>query len=86
MKNLRRAFVEETGTKVKKRTVRKCFFRVYSYLLYQDTASLFEALDYRSSLDQEERKRERYFVFRYMLRLIKSKHPKQYDQLCPMPS
>lgn len=86
MKNLRRALVEETGTKVKKRTVRKCFFKVYSYLLYQDTASLCEILDYRESLGQEERKRERYFVFRYMLRLIKNRHPKQYVRLCATPN
>ncbi|SIR40137.1 MULTISPECIES: hypothetical protein [Pontibacter] len=84
MDNLRRALVEVTGTEVQKGSVRKCFFKVYSYLLYQDTASLLETLDYRKSLGQEERKRERYFVFRYMLRLIKRKHPKQYDRLCPL--
>ena len=81
MENLRQALVEETGTECKRGSVRKCFFKVYSYLLYQDMSSLFEALDYRSSLGQEERKRERYFVFRFMLRLIKSKHPIQYERL-----
>lgn len=86
MKDLRRALIEETGTRVKERSVRKYFFRVYSYLLYQDIAGLFEALDYRNSLGQEERKREHYFVFRYMLRLIKSKHPRQYTLLCPIPN
>ena len=86
MENLRRALAEETGRKVKRKSVRRCFYSVYSYLLYQDTVGLLETLEYRSSLGQEERKRERYFVFRYMLRLIKNKHPKQYSQLCPVPN
>ncbi|SIT77246.1 hypothetical protein [Pontibacter indicus] len=86
MENLRRALAEETGRKVKRKSVRKCFLSAYSYLLYQDTVSLLETLDYRSSLGKEERKRERYFVFRYMLRLIKNKHPKQYNQLCAVPN
>lgn len=86
MENLRRALAEETGRKVKRKSVRKCFLSAYSYLLYQDTVSLLETLDYRSSLGKEERKRERYFVFRYMLRLIKNKHPKQYNRLCAVPN
>ncbi|PKV75094.1 hypothetical protein BD749_0031 [Pontibacter ramchanderi] len=84
MENLRCALVEETGTAVKRESARKCFYKVYSYLLYQDTDSLLATLDYRESLGREERKRERYFVFRFMLRVVKSKHPKQYGRLCPI--
>ncbi|MBX0331819.1 hypothetical protein K3G39_01065 [Pontibacter sp. HSC-14F20] len=83
MENLRNALIDETGTEVKESSVKKCFLKVYSYLLYQDTASFIETLDYRKSLSREERKRERYFIFRYMLRLIKRKHPQQCECICP---
>lgn len=86
MEQLKKALVEVTGGEVHKRNVKKYFYKAYSYLLYQDADSLFETLDYRQSLGQQERKREQYLVFRYMLRLIKIKHPKQFSKLCPVTS
>jgi hypothetical protein len=83
MENLREAVNEVTGLKIKSSAARRYFFRVYSYLLYQDTAGLMETLDYRQSLDKKERQDERYYVFRYMLRLLRERHPKQYKHLTP---
>lgn len=86
MDNLDKAISDVAGVELKPRCARKYFYKVYSYLLYQDTAALFETLDYRQSLGNEEKHHERYFVFRYMLRLIKEKHPLQFNAICPLTS
>jgi hypothetical protein len=82
MENLTKALNEEMGVEVQRKSAEKCFYKVFSYLLYQDTTSFFETLDYRNSLKKEQKPCERYFVFRYMLRLIKKRHPRQYQTLC----
>lgn len=84
MGNLRKAISDVAGVELKPRCARKYFYKVYHYLLYQDTAALFETLDYRHSLCKEEKQQEHYFVFRYMLQLIKEKHPRQFNSICPL--
>ncbi|WP_299700688.1 hypothetical protein [uncultured Pontibacter sp.] len=84
MENLKKAVCEVTGLKVKPSAAKKYFYRVYSYLLYQDTAGLLETLDYRQSLDKDEKQHERYYVFRYMLRLLRERHPNHFRTLNPI--
>jgi hypothetical protein len=82
MDNLKETLNEMISLKLKTRKAQKCFISVYSFLLYQDTPALIKTLDYRSSLDQEEKAREKYFVFKYMLRLLQDRHPGKYISLC----
>lgn len=81
MEHLRKAVSEVTGLKIKSAAARKYFYRVYSFLLYQDTAGLLDALDYRQSLDKNEKQCEHYYVFRYMLRLLRERHPTKFKTL-----
>lgn len=82
MENLKKALTEELGIERQESSAKRCFNMVYSFLLYQDSASLFESLDYRNSLKQDKKPSERYYVFRHMLRLIKDRHPSQYHRIC----
>jgi hypothetical protein len=82
MENLKQALNEMLGLKIKTRKAQKCFISVYSFLLYQDTPALIKTLEYRSSLAQEDKAREKYFIFRYMLRLLKERHPGKLNALC----
>jgi hypothetical protein len=84
MENLRKAVSDVTGLKVKPSAARRYFYKVYSYLLYQDTPGLLETLDYRQSLDKKDKQHEHYYVFRYMLRLLRERHPIQFKTLNPI--
>jgi hypothetical protein len=82
MDNLKDTLNEMLSLKQKTRKAQKCFISVYSFFLYQDTPAFIKTLEYRSSLDQEEKAREKYFIFRYMLRLLQDRHPGKYISLC----
>lgn len=81
MDNLKKAVNEVTGIEIHPGAAKRYFCKVYSYLLYQDTAGLLETLDYRLSLSNKEKQHERYYVFRFMLRLLRERHPKQFRSL-----
>lgn len=83
VQNMKRAVKEVLGVQLKPRHVKKYFFNVYSYLLYQDTAGLLKTLEYRSTLDKIEKPREVYLVFRFMLHHLKEKHPSKLVSLFP---
>lgn len=70
------------GYSMKPKGVRRCFYNVYSFLLYHDPKALFQMLDYRESLPEQDKPRESYFVFRYMLQLLKKRHPYHVTTLC----
>lgn len=80
---MKRAVKEVLGVQLKPKHVKKYFYNVYSYLLYQDTAGLLKTLEYRSTLDKVEKSREIYLVFRFMLRHLKEKHPRKLASLFP---
>lgn len=73
---------EEVGFMPEQNTAKRCLNNVFHYLLYQDTTSLFESLEYHRYPGLPMRSLGRYFVFRHMLRLIKNRHPQQLNKLC----
>jgi hypothetical protein len=78
-----KAIAEVLGYHLKPRYVRKYFYNVFRFLLYQDTAGLLQTLDYRGTLNENEKQQEVYLVFKFMLQLLKKKHPSQLFNLCP---
>ncbi|GAB3200078.1 hypothetical protein ABID22_003064 [Pontibacter aydingkolensis] len=77
MKNKRTAIWEVTGYNLGKEIARKYFFNVYEYILYNDTKSFLQTLDYKKNLEANDKTYEEYLVFKYMLRLLKEKHPQK---------
>jgi hypothetical protein len=75
MENGEKAVYEVLGERLKPHYVRKCLLSVYRFMIYYDRESLYQILDYRDTLGEEEKASESYYVFKYMLKLLKEKHP-----------
>ena len=79
--NEERAVYEVLGKRLKPRYVRKCLLSVYKFMIYYDRESLYQLLDYRDTLVDDEKASESYHVFKYMLELLKEKHPAKLARL-----
>ena len=84
MENKRKAILEVLGYNFEKATARKFFFNVYKYILYNDTDSLLETLEYKRKIAGADKSRQGYLVFKYMLRLLLVRHPERLVSLSPV--
>ena len=83
MQDTRKAISEVLGFTMGKAAAKKYFYNVYEYMLYNDTNSFLETLDFKMTLTENCKLRESYKVFRFMLGLLNDKNPSKLLSLCP---
>ncbi|WP_114783097.1 hypothetical protein [Botryobacter ruber] len=84
MENKSKAVQEMFGCKLEEDLCSRLYNDTYGYILYNDTQSFLELLDYSMSLkDLNVTPSEDFLVFKYMLRLMLKKHPKKLLMLLP---
>ncbi|MBC5994862.1 hypothetical protein [Pontibacter cellulosilyticus] len=69
------AALEELGYELEGSLASKLFHNIKLYMLYNDRDSFMSMLNYRSNLEPLERIKEDYFLFKFMLKQMKSKSP-----------
>lgn len=74
-KAVSKAIKKEFGICVGKKAAYLFMLKVYRYLLYHDTDSFMDTLDFRQSLPDNKKADEHYHVFRFMLNKLRSHNP-----------
>ena len=74
-KAVSRAIKKEFGISVEKKAAYLFMVKVYKYLIYNDTDSLFDTMDFRENLPDNKKAEEHYLVFRYMLNKLRNQNP-----------
>ena len=84
MKSKGNAVLEVLGYTVDSATAKRLFSYVYTFMLYNDTGSFLEMLDFRTNLLEINLPSEDYYVFRFMLQKMLDRHPSMLLSLNPL--
>ncbi|MEJ8803829.1 hypothetical protein [Pontibacter sp. H249] len=83
MKDSKEAVFDALGIEIGTASAKKYFYNVYEYMLYNDTPSFLETLNFRINLPEHEKENEEYYVFKFMLKLLKKRNKNKLMSLCP---
>ncbi|WP_345162814.1 hypothetical protein [Pontibacter saemangeumensis] len=75
--NKAKAVLEEMEYELDAKQAKRLFTNIYAFILYNNTQCFLYMLDYRMRLTPQEKAREDYFLFRFLLRQMRELYPSE---------
>jgi hypothetical protein len=84
MKGRSHVVLEELGYELNEASAAVFYYTVYEYILYNDSDLFLEIIDYGSTIQNTPPALNENYIFKFLLRIMRKRHPSKLEMLRPM--